>query len=70
MINGDHNTHVGPSHYEGWSCEGCMMLLPSYSFLIGGYCKSNDEDIKDIMNTPWWCPYIRSAIIERNVEEI
>lgn len=62
---------IGPKHYDGWTCKDCENVY-FCDFHEKYYCKEVGSPL-DYMNnyeTPNWCPYIRSAIIERNVEEI
>lgn len=67
---------IGPTHYKGWTCKECnyfefspAQIFENQDTLKKHFCKLLNEYI-DAMNTPLTCPYIRSAIIERNVEEI
>jgi hypothetical protein len=67
---------IGPTHYEGWTCKGCANLKLQQTSCLQKQrvCIETGEIIGGLylsrLDTPSTCPYIRSAIIERNVEEI
>ena len=60
---------IGPTHYEGWTCNGCEHLKETTHFYCFGV-KDIDNRIEDRMHTPKWCPYLKSAIIERIVDDM
>lgn len=62
---------VGPTHYEGWTCEGCEYLKETthlYCFEPTIIKSGNDNRITDRQHTPNWCPYIRMAIVNHVME--
>ena len=72
MNNNDQcNFTIGPTHYEGWTCRGCAKLIKKlnmdnyYDYFCGVDNKYLEDDDLD---TPNWCPYIKSAIINRVME--
>lgn len=68
----DYESIVGPTHYEGWTCEGCKWLTETthfYCFEPNVRSSHIDNKIEDRMHTPHWCPYKKVAIINHIVED-
>ena len=62
----------GPTHYEGWTCEGCehlRTLTHSYCFEQSIRETYANNRIEDCMHTPNWCPFIKGAILMHVMEE-
>jgi hypothetical protein len=58
---------VGPTHYSGYTCEGCEYLKETTHW----YCfepsitkdPKIDNEVTNRQHTPNWCPYLRLAMV-------
>lgn len=61
---------IGPFHYEGWSCEGCVYLKENVG--VSYYCSDTHDLIYPNggnFNTPSTCSYLKSAIVNHVMED-